>query len=186
MASNSQSRCFIDMFPNELLVHIFIVGSEEDDVIEHAEDHPLVKIQEPKQEDVEESTPFIDKGKGKGKGKDKDELEVVDLKEGEEIDDDEWADEEEDDEEEKEEVAFPVIVSHVCRRWRTVVLGIPELWTKLQFTGDYNKEQAETCLARSKDAPLNIHIDLSEDEEEIAARIAGEVYLSCRFCVFYS
>jgi uncharacterized protein YbaR (Trm112 family) len=160
------------MLPNELLVHIFLIGSEEEDVA-HVEDRRIIKNPKPQKciydEDTEDSSALVGKGKGK--------LEVVDLKESDE-NDDEWSDEEDEDEEDGEGedgIPFQVLVSHICRRWREVVIGIPTLWTKLRFTEDSNIEQAQACLARSMDAPLDISIDLSEEEEEVTSRIVGKL-----------
>ncbi|KAH9065434.1 hypothetical protein EDB87DRAFT_1803443 [Lactarius vividus] len=72
---------------------------------------------------------------------------------------------EEEEEEEGPRLPFQVLVSHVCRRWREVVIGIPTLWTYLDFAEGppFNKSQA--WLERSKDQPLDIEIDCTIDSD---------------------
>jgi hypothetical protein len=65
------------------------------------------------------------------------------------VDDEEDSDdeEEEDDEEDEEpDLAFQVLVSHVCRHWREIALGTHTLWTTLQFSGHLKLEKV-TWLA---------------------------------------
>ncbi|VDC06424.1 unnamed protein product [Peniophora sp. CBMAI 1063] len=59
-------------------------------------------------------------------------------------------------------VSIPDLVacSHVCRKWRTVALGHPELWTSLSFpalTAPLGRLFAE----RSRHFPLDINVDAS-------------------------
>ena len=52
-----------------------------------------------------------------------------------------------------------VPVTHVCRRWRTIALGMASLWTSIYDSsadGEINDSAREAFLARSKDASLHI------------------------------
>lgn len=161
--TSSTAPCFVDVLPDELLAYIFRLGEEEieDDIIE---DRKFVNSKDAKSNDAHDSSESTDKGK---------QVDVVDVSDGDE-EDEEWSDEDS-DEEDPEDEALPLqfIVSHVCRRWREVVLGIPVLWSKLKFVIGFNKEWAVVCLERSKDAPLDINIDLEEEDEVVTARLMG-------------
>jgi hypothetical protein len=57
-------------------------------------------------------------------------------------------------------ISFPILVSHVCRRWRDVAISTPGLWTKLIFGPDsWNMDKTIACLERSKGHPLDICFD---------------------------
>ena len=60
---------------------------------------------------------------------------------------------------------FQVRISHVCRRWRRVAIDTPTLWTTLSFKESYPFEKSETWIARTKQAPLDIDIDISLPDE---------------------
>ncbi|KAF8437223.1 hypothetical protein L210DRAFT_2361828 [Boletus edulis BED1] len=57
-----------------------------------------------------------------------------------------------------------VNVSYVSRRWRHVALNCATLWTYLFIT---SPRWTEVLLARSKQAPLKLHVDLDHDDEVI-------------------
>ncbi|KAH9080561.1 hypothetical protein EDB83DRAFT_2513528 [Lactarius deliciosus] len=69
------------------------------------------------------------------------------------------------DEEEGPRLPFQVLVSHVCRRWREVVIGIPTLWTYLDFAEGPPFDKSQAWLERSKDQPLDIEIDCTIDSD---------------------
>lgn len=166
MTSASNNACFINTLPTELLVHIFIVGS--DDTLDRVEGRPVARVKKVDADaKTEHTTAHIPK---KVANED-----IVDIDGEDNEDDDEWDDD--DDFDEDDETPFPVLVSHVCHRWREVVLGIPILWVKLRFSESFNRDQARECLKRAKDAPLDINIDLTEEEEAITARMVGSSYL---------
>ncbi|KAH8111832.1 hypothetical protein DFH11DRAFT_1546137 [Phellopilus nigrolimitatus] len=48
-------------------------------------------------------------------------------------------------------------ISHVCRRFRSISLGLPKLWSRV--TSDMSKKWVETRLWRSKIAKLAVEID---------------------------
>lgn len=53
------------------------------------------------------------------------------------------------------------ILSHVCRRWRLVALDLPSLWVEADFA-HYPSEYI-TCLGKSRNAPLKIHMVILDD-----------------------
>jgi hypothetical protein len=66
------------------------------------------------------------------------------------------------------ELPFPILVSHVCKHWRTVAIGSPALWTSISFTERPPFERCRTYIARSQNLDIDIHIDssLSDDEDD--------------------
>ncbi|KAI0801867.1 hypothetical protein BC629DRAFT_1494908 [Irpex lacteus] len=72
------------------------------------------------------------------------------------------------------DLPIELLVSRVCQHWRNVAIGLPALWTKLEFKDPFNDfEQQRTYLERAKGAPLDISIDCTfeedDDEDEHAA-----------------
>ncbi|KAI0086513.1 hypothetical protein BDY19DRAFT_347776 [Irpex rosettiformis] len=62
-----------------------------------------------------------------------------------------------------------LLVTRVCPYWRHVALGLPTLWTKLEFKDPFgNFEQQRTYLKRAKGAPLDIMIDRTFEEDDDA------------------
>ncbi|PCH40076.1 hypothetical protein WOLCODRAFT_131199 [Wolfiporia cocos MD-104 SS10] len=64
------------------------------------------------------------------------------------------------------EPEFEVLVSRVCRHWREVALSTPALWTTIDFSGDSPFERAREYLQRSKNAPLDISVDITLDFDD--------------------
>lgn len=62
---------------------------------------------------------------------------------------------------------FQVLVSHICRRWRSVVLGTHNLWTTLTFGPSLNIEREREFISRSHDLPLAITIDCAIEDEDL-------------------
>ncbi|TFY73453.1 hypothetical protein EWM64_g10559 [Hericium alpestre] len=54
-------------------------------------------------------------------------------------------------------------VTHVCRLWRHVALQFPNLWSDICFT--LGPQCAKAMLARSKLAPISIHLDMTTVSE---------------------
>ncbi|KAG7096365.1 hypothetical protein E1B28_003809 [Marasmius oreades] len=57
--------------------------------------------------------------------------------------------------------AFPIVLSHVCRRWRAIVNSCPTLWSSISINGlrDFSTEHKiliETFLEKSAKCPLNL------------------------------
>ena len=53
---------------------------------------------------------------------------------------------------------FKVLVSHICRRWRTVVIETSTLWTHLKFAEGPPFHKSRTWLERSKRCMLDIDL----------------------------
>src|SRR6266403_184744 len=81
-------------------------------------------------------------------------------------DDDEDDDEEVSKDEHRLRLPFKVLVSHVCRRWRTVSVETSTLWTFLDFAEGPPFEKSRTWIERSKGCPLDIELDCTVDEDD--------------------
>ncbi|KAG7086095.1 hypothetical protein E1B28_003610 [Marasmius oreades] len=60
-------------------------------------------------------------------------------------------------------VKVPITLSHVCSRWRTIVVGFPSLWSSISINFDSklpmgSQNLLETFLTNSADCPLDIRI----------------------------
>ena len=73
---------------------------------------------------------------------------------------------------------FKVLVSHVCRRWRTVAIETSTLWTFLNFAEGPPFEKSRIWLNRSKGCPLDIELDCTVDEDESDDREDTDAYSS--------
>src|SRR6202035_1424883 len=49
-----------------------------------------------------------------------------------------------------------IAITHVCRYWRSVALGYPDLWRRLYF---FNPDATKEMIRRSKGANLEVIID---------------------------
>ena len=49
-----------------------------------------------------------------------------------------------------------IVMTHVCRSWRDVLLSTPNLWTQIDFSESTRSQQAEAFLRRSGDSLLAI------------------------------
>ncbi|KAF8312349.1 hypothetical protein DL93DRAFT_2082211 [Clavulina sp. PMI_390] len=90
---------------------------------------------------------------------------------GQEAQDEELSQEIDDDDEshaslEIESVPFSVTVSHVCRKWRNMAIDTAQLWTKLDFSEGPPYRWSKMLLERSKTAPLNIVLSLSDSDNK--------------------
>ncbi|TDL22119.1 hypothetical protein BD410DRAFT_788809 [Rickenella mellea] len=65
-----------------------------------------------------------------------------------------------------DEPEFQVLVSHVCKHWRTLATGTPGLWTTLTFNEPRPFEKAQAYIERSKTSPLLIAIDATKDDDD--------------------
>ncbi|KAF9454717.1 hypothetical protein P691DRAFT_655384 [Macrolepiota fuliginosa MF-IS2] len=61
------------------------------------------------------------------------------------------------------EPPFQVLVSHVCKRWRTMALATPSLWVHLDFQKGASLDKHRAFVERAKSAPLEITIDCTSD-----------------------
>ncbi|KAJ7320812.1 hypothetical protein DFH08DRAFT_1086111 [Mycena albidolilacea] len=55
----------------------------------------------------------------------------------------------------------PILLTHICRRWREMALALPVLWRAI--TMYRNDDLVSTVLSRSGRCPLSIHIDDSNN-----------------------
>ncbi|KAJ3509523.1 hypothetical protein NLJ89_g5178 [Agrocybe chaxingu] len=158
----------ISDLPDEILTHIFSLGvrmQEEEEMDGYDDDDAWedVSTDEDEDEDEDEEMETADSAEATSPGKahdsdsDKDSL----------LDSDYDGSDEEDDE---LRIPFQVLVSHVCRRWREVVLEAHILWTTLQFSNRPRLEKAQMYISRRGDLPLDIYIDCTfppdVDEED--------------------
>uniref|UniRef100_A0A0W0F8F1 F-box domain-containing protein n=1 Tax=Moniliophthora roreri TaxID=221103 RepID=A0A0W0F8F1_MONRR len=79
-------------------------------------------------------------------------------------------------------VSTPLIISHVCTKWRKVALSAGSLWTKLAvFSPEIHASQLiriSTWLTRSKSYPLEVLLDFRYDEwdwDEYSHPFTGEM-----------
>jgi hypothetical protein len=98
---------------------------------------------------------------------------------GSEAEEDDDDDDDDEDEEEEDEygvairrrrplrrLPFKVLVSHICRRWRTVVIETSTLWTHLNFAEGPPFAKSRTWLERSKECVLDIELDCTVDDDD--------------------
>ena len=84
---------------------------------------------------------------------------------GNDADDEEKYEEGASEDEDRRRLPFKVLVSHVCRRWRTVAVEASMLWTFLDFAEGPPFDKSQTWLERSKGCPLDIELDCTVDED---------------------
>lgn len=61
---------------------------------------------------------------------------------------------------------FAMVVSQVSKRWRNIAIDTANLWTKIDFAEAPPYEYSKLLLQRSKNAPLNIVLSLSEADNK--------------------
>lgn len=185
-------KCPIDSLPDEILVYIFETGiktamepyikyedntgdEDEDEDTEGTQDDTQMKIEEIDDEDDSEWSD-VDEEESKREGKKIDD----DDDDGDDDDDDDM-----EDEEEEPELPFQVLISHVCKRWRSVALDTPILWTHLHFEKGTSLDRHQAYIERAKNAPLEIIIDCAnesdtEDGDEDVSNYATNPVLQAR------
>ena len=99
---------------------------------------------------------------------------ISDEGEWEDVDDDDEAEDSDEDGNDADESSespssaivddrdtFPlqVLVSHICRRWRSLALHTPELWTAFTFRKQLRLDKAKAYISRSGGSPLRISVD---------------------------
>ncbi|KAI5896780.1 uncharacterized protein SCHCODRAFT_02615810 [Schizophyllum commune H4-8] len=73
--------------------------------------------------------------------------------------------------------ARPFRIAQVCHRWRAIIFQTPQLWTDIYIrpcrgpdAQMYNVEGIKNELARTGRAPLNVHVDLIDEDEHMRFR----------------
>lgn len=63
---------------------------------------------------------------------------------------------------------FEILVSHVCKHWRTVAVETPSLWTTIDVSYDERPpyERINAYLERSKSLPLHIRVDCEPPDDD--------------------
>ena len=80
-----------------------------------------------------------------------------------------------------EETHFATLCSSVCQYWRDIAINTCQLWSSLIFDGsEVSLERSTVWLARSKDVPLSILVDLPDSEGKIAPTSRGGSDMSDR------
>ncbi|KAI0089482.1 hypothetical protein BDY19DRAFT_942504 [Irpex rosettiformis] len=67
-----------------------------------------------------------------------------------------------------------IIIAHICRRWREVVLMIPQLWTTIPLLSD--TDRAVATLRRSGQLPLTVFEDISSFDLEGKRLVLKEIH----------
>jgi hypothetical protein len=63
------------------------------------------------------------------------------------------------------DLPFQVLVTHVCRRWRSVALDSHRFWTVLTFRDHPRLAQTKEYISRSNGLPLTIELDCSTNDD---------------------
>ncbi|KDR80559.1 hypothetical protein GALMADRAFT_1091355 [Galerina marginata CBS 339.88] len=61
-------------------------------------------------------------------------------------------------------------ITQVCKYWRSIVIHVPNLWTKLVITPHTPSRLVATYLQRSQQLPLDLEVDLRHDAADTAKR----------------
>ncbi|KAK7455194.1 hypothetical protein VKT23_011067 [Stygiomarasmius scandens] len=80
----------------------------------------------------------------------------------------------------------PFTLASVCKSWRQIVIGTPQLWCNVQIETNEASclPQARLCLARSGSFPLSLEIDTKEDS--LFDLLIEECNRWRRFCIHES
>ena len=134
-------RCIINELPAELLSYIFVIGLTSTGDGDTGEDPDEDEEKEDEEHDEESDIPRDDG-------------------------DSDFEDVDSDDEEDsflQEEKDWEILITQVCRRWRDVAIATPQLWSEVELTADSPLDKSKVYLERSKEAPVNINVDYSQD-----------------------
>lgn len=174
---NPPNGCPVDTLPDELIAQIFLWGlrieqeeipdeedEEEDDMESSSDEMDLLEGDNEEWEtdedvsDVDEQVDVVPPPKSKKRS--------INTKDATPLDSDGPTptptpyEEDPATESEKPESTFPVLVSHVCRRWRAVSICTPALWTTLLLNYHTCLAQVVAYTERSKSLPMDIQWDL--------------------------
>ncbi|KAJ7628882.1 hypothetical protein FB45DRAFT_919432 [Roridomyces roridus] len=53
----------------------------------------------------------------------------------------------------------PLLVAQICRQWRAIAVGTPELWSSVALSDSHSPDLLDVWLSRSAQCPLNILLD---------------------------
>ncbi|KAJ8519022.1 hypothetical protein ONZ45_g3980 [Pleurotus djamor] len=175
----ADGKCPIGKLPNEILGHIFFLGTlfeDDDSDDEDDEDESL---------DGTSSDGDIDLADGWETTSEGSTDHPIDL-DVEIVDEDASEDDVSMDDDsssssscttEPADVPFQVLVSHVSRLWRNVALSTPSLWTRISFGHeDAPFDRCKVWIERSGSLPLDIELDLCrfKDFDEEKFKEGGE------------
>ena len=132
-----EGRRPIDNLPNELLSYVFQLGVEVE--------------QEEGGEDSENQWKDVDEDSDAASVNSSDSMSSRVLPVISDLEDD-------------QHLPFQVLVSHVCRHWRSVALNTRRLWTTLTFWMHPGLAQAKEYISRSNGLPLTIELDCYTDD----------------------
>ncbi|THH31485.1 hypothetical protein EUX98_g2714 [Antrodiella citrinella] len=157
----NDGRCIINELPTELLSHIFLLGwilnSKEIEAAEkQIEDEYQSRMEKAMNDFGSREYPEY-----RPVGVDVD-VAAIPQDDG----DSDYEDVEDEDRQKKwfDEDNWELLVTQVCKRWREVAIGTPQLWSNLNFSDTASLEKPITYLERSKGAPITISIDYTEDD----------------------
>lgn len=147
-----------------------VQDEEDDDTSEEEEEEEEVAV-----EPIDPATVESDDNNSEWEDEDEDEpmpavnysIKADDGEEEEEDEDSEEDDEhgEGDEEDEEDLMPFELLVSHVCRHWRTAAVNTPDLWTNIYMEAPHQWDRYQTYIERSKGQALDLDITVEGVEE---------------------
>ncbi|KAI5989902.1 hypothetical protein EDD15DRAFT_2370199 [Pisolithus albus] len=164
----SDGACPINRLPPEILSLIFEHGTAAAEDLEDVDEEGYMTWNEFSERHAED-----EEGSGEQKGR-------IQEEEGEQHESGVGGEEGSDSDDKSSEcesdtggLPFQLIISQVCRHWRTVALETPSLWTRIKVSCMDRPpyERVNAFLDRSKSLPLEIYVDsespddLSDDED---------------------
>ncbi|KAF9497707.1 hypothetical protein BDN71DRAFT_1444536 [Pleurotus eryngii] len=164
-------RCPINDLPNELLGHIFFLGTydddeeeeEEEDEDEHSDDEDTFDLARRWETSSEGPSDDASSAPDDTKHKDDDEMGSCSDSSGSSS-----SFSSDDDDDDVRRLPFQVVASHVCSKWRSVALSTPSLWTTINICPyDRPFARCRAYIERSGGLPLNLDIDLTLEEYQV-------------------
>ncbi|KII85661.1 hypothetical protein PLICRDRAFT_324778 [Plicaturopsis crispa FD-325 SS-3] len=165
--------CPINDLPNELLSHIFHLGTlaEEEDVDEDV-DEDGTEYGEYAMDDEDNYSLGHDFDMGDPDSEaetNEDQIQTTPISQTRNpiIYEDGDEDEDHDYDDEPPTLPFQVLVSHVCSHWRSVAIEAPSLWRQIRFTQAPPFSKAAAYIARSKGISLDIVLDCTPEDDDL-------------------
>ena len=141
-------KCPVDDLPDELLSYIFHLGVDIQQM-EWEDEYSSSDNEEDVWEDVGDSDDSDDSDDAADDCSTSEPQSIADVGE------------------QDESLPFQVLVSHICRRWRSAALGTHNLWTTVAFGPSLNIEKAKAFINRSNGLPLAITIDCTVEDDDL-------------------